>query len=317
MLIDIAEVSFKGGNGGNGKVSFRKHMKGPDGGNGGNGGNLYIESISDLKLLNQFSRETELSAGSGIPGGNNNRSGRSGADLEIFLPVGTSVIEKKTNREIYDLANAGERILLCRGGKGGLGNWEFRSADNPVPRYAETGKKGEVKNLILSLKLIADFGFIGLPNAGKTSLLNEITGAHEKTANYSFTTLTPALGVFKQKVLADIPGLIEGASTGKGLGIGFLKHIEKVKVILHSISCESNDVLRDYETVRTELGKFNKNLLTKKEIILLTKSDLVDAEYLEIAKGLLKDKSTRILPVSINDSESLESLKKLLTKNSI
>jgi GTP-binding protein len=314
MLIDFAEVIFKSGKGGNGKVSFRKHMKGPDGGNGGDGGNLFIESVSDLKLLNQFSRETEFSAENGIPGGSNNRSGKNGADVTIFLPVGTSIIDKRTNQEIWDLSDEGMRILLCCGGKGGLGNWEFRSADNPVPRHADAGKKGEVKELILSLKLIADFGFIGLPNAGKTSLLNEITGSHEKTANYSFTTLAAALGVFKHKVLADIPGLIEGASDGKGLGIGFLKHIEKVKVILHCISCESTDVLRDYETVRTELGKFNKNLLAKKEVIILTKSDLVDAEYLEIAKELLKDKSDNILTISISDSESLEDLKKLLTK---
>jgi GTP-binding protein len=312
MLIDIAEVIFKGGNGGNGKVSFRKHMKGPDGGNGGDGGNLYIESVSDLKLLNQFSRETEFSAGKGIPGGSNNRSGKGGEDLTIFLPLGTSVINKKTNSEIWDLSDPGMRILLCKGGKGGLGNWEYRSADNPVPRYGQSGKKGEVKELILSLKLIADFGFIGLPNAGKTSLLNEITGSHKKTANYSFTTLAAALGVYKQKVLADIPGLIEGASAGKGLGIGFLKHIEKVKVILHCISCESNDVLKDYETVRTELGKFNQNLLTKKEVILLTKSDLVDAEYLEIAKELLKDKSEDILTVSIDDQVSIQDLKNIL-----
>jgi GTP-binding protein len=314
MLIDIAEVTFKGGNGGNGKVSFRKHMKGPDGGNGGDGGNLFIESVSDLKLLNQFSREIAFSAENGVPGGSNNRSGKGGEDLTIFLPVGTSVINKKTNTQIWDLTDEGMRILLCKGGKGGLGNWEYRSADNPVPRYGQSGKKGEVKELILSLKLIADFGFIGLPNAGKTSLLNEITGSHEKTANYSFTTLAAALGVYKQKVLADIPGLIEGASDGKGLGIGFLKHIEKVKVILHCISCESNDVLRDYETVRTELGKFNQNLLTKKEVILLTKTDLVDAEYLEIAKELLKDKTKEILTISINDSDSLEGLKKILTK---
>jgi GTP-binding protein len=314
MLIDIAEVILKGGNGGNGKVSFRKHMKGPDGGNGGDGGNLYIESVSDLKLLNQFSRETELSGGKGIPGGNNNRSGKDGEDLTIFLPVGTSIINKKTNSEIWDLTDEGMRILLCKGGKGGLGNWEYRSADNPVPRYAESGKKGEIKELILSLKLIADFGFIGLPNAGKTSLLNETTGAHEKTANYSFTTLSPALGIFNHMVLADIPGLIEGASNGRGLGISFLKHIEKVKVLLHCISCESTDVLKDYETVRVELGKFNESLLTKKEVILLTKSDLVNEKYLKQAKEILKNKSKTIIPVSINDLESLNELKNTLKK---
>lgn len=312
MLIDIAEVIFKGGNGGGGKVSFRKHMKGPDGGNAGNGGNLYVIAVSDLKLLNQFSREVEFSAEKGIPGGSNQRSGKNGADLTIYLPVGTSIIDKKTNQEIYDLQKEDEKILICRGGRGGLGNWEFRSSDNPVPKHAEPGQKGEVKELILSLKLIADFGFIGLPNAGKTSLLNELTGAHEKTANYSFTTLAPALGVFNKKVLADIPGLIEGASSGRGLGIDFLKHIEKVKILLHCISCQSQGVLIDYQTVRTELGKFNEKLLEKKEIILLTKSDLVDEEYVKKAVKNLKQKSDQIIPVSINDWESLENLKKLL-----
>lgn len=312
MLIDTADVIFKGGDGGGGKVSFRKHKKGPDGGNGGRGGSLYVLAISDLKLLNQFTRENVFSAEKGIPGASNQKSGRNGEDVEIKLPVGTSIIEKDSGREIFDLAKEGERILICKGGEGGLGNWEFRSTENPVPKHAEPGKKGEVKELILSLKIIADFGLIGLPNAGKSSLLNELTGAHEKTANYPFTTLSPALGVFEHKVLADIPGLIEGASDGKGLGIGFLKHVEKVKILLHCISCESEDIQKDYETVRKELGTFNPKMLEKKEVILLTKTDLVDEKYLENAKKLLKDKSDQIIPVSINDWTSLENLKRML-----
>jgi len=312
MLIDTANVIFKGGDGGNGKVSFRKNMKGPDGGNGGDGGNLFVVAKSDLKLLNQFTREDTFSAEKGIPGGSNQRHGKNGSDLEIYLPVGTSIIERETNRELYDLTEEGQRILICKGGKGGLGNWEFRSSDNPVPRKAEPGKKGQIKELVLSLKLIADFGLIGLPNAGKSSLLNELTGAHEKIANYPFTTLAPALGVFEHKVLADIPGLIEGASNGRGLGIGFLKHIEKVKVLLHCISCESTDFLKDYQTVRNELGTFNPKLLEKKEIILLTKTDLVDPIYIKEAKKKLADKSDQIVPVSINDWNSIENLKTYL-----
>jgi GTP-binding protein len=312
MLIDIAEVIFKGGDGGGGKVSFRKHMKGPDGGNGGNGGALYVLAKNDLKLLNQFTRENTFSAEKGIPGASNQKSGRNGEDLEIVLPVGTSIIDKQSGHEIYDLTKEGERVLVCKGGKGGLGNWEFRGDQDNVPKHAEPGEKGEIKELILSLKIIADFGLIGLPNAGKSSLLNELTGAHEKTANYPFTTLSPALGVFEHKVLADIPGLIEGASTGRGLGIGFLKHVEKVKVLLHCISCESFDILKDYETVRGEMEKFNPKMMEKKEIILLTKSDLVDEKYIENAKKLLKTKSDKIISVSINDWTSLENLKKLL-----
>jgi len=312
MLIDIAEVTFKGGTGGGGKVSFRKHMKGPDGGNGGRGGDLYVVAKPDLKLLYQFSREDLYSAGNGIPGGSNQRSGKNGDDLEIFLPVGTSIIDNKNGREIYDLNKADERILLCKGGHGGLGNWEFRAEEKNTPKHAEPGQKGEVKNLILSLKLIADFGLIGLPNAGKSSLLNELTGAHEKIANYPFTTLAPALGVFEHKVLADIPGLIEGASSGRGLGIGFLKHVEKVKVLLHCISCESVDALKDYETVRKEMEKFNPKMMEKTEIILLTKSDLVDEKYVGGAKKLLKTKTDQIIGVSINDWSSIENLKKVL-----
>ena len=312
MLIDIAEVIFKGGDGGGGKVSFRKHMKGPDGGNGGRGGNLYVLAKPDLKLLYQFSREDLYSAGNGISGGSNQRSGKNGDDIEIFLPVGTSIIDNKSGKEIYDLNKADERILLCKGGHGGLGNWEFRAEEKNTPKHAEPGQKGEVKNLILSLKLIADFGLIGLPNAGKSSLLNELTGAHEKTANYPFTTLAPALGVFEHKVLADIPGLIEGASSGRGLGIGFLKHVEKVKILLHCISCETLDVIKDYQTVRNELGIFNPKLLEKKEVILLTKSDLVDEKYVENAKKLLREKSGQVISISINDWKSIENLKKLL-----
>lgn len=312
MLIDIAEVIFKGGDGGGGKISFRKHMKGPNGGNGGNGGNLFVIAKNDLKLLNQFTRENTFTAKKGVSGGSNQKSGKNSANLEIVLPVGTSIIDKKSGLEIYDLTKEGERILICKGGRGGLGNWEFRGDQDNVPKHAEPGQKGEIKKLILSLKIIADFGLIGLPNAGKSSLLNELTGAHEKIANYPFTTLAPALGVFEHKVLADIPGLIEGASSGRGLGIGFLKHIEKVKVLLHCISCETPDVIKDYETVRKELGTFNDKLLEKNEIILLTKSDLVDQKYIEQAKNILKEKSDQIMPISINDWSILENLKKLL-----
>lgn len=312
MLLDIAEVAFKAGNGGNGKSSFRKNMKGPDGGNGGRGGDLIVLAKSDLKLLNQFSRETFFSAENGAPGGTNGRTGKNGENLEISLPVGTSIIDKKSGDELFDLKLPYERILIAKGGSGGLGNWEFRSSENRTPKHAEPGEKGEIKELILSLKLIADFGLIGLPNAGKSSLLNELTGSHAKTANYAFTTLSPSLGVFNGKVIADIPGLIEGASHGKGLGIGFLKHVEKVKVLIHCLSCESENVIKDYETVRTELAKFNPILLDKKEIVLLTKSDLVNEKYIKAVIKKLSEKSSQIIQVSINDWSSIENLKKLL-----
>lgn len=312
MLIDTAEVTFKAGDGGNGKVSFRKNRKGPDGGNGGKGGDFLIVGADNLKLLNQFSRETLFVAENGIPGAGNQRSGRNGEDLTISLPVGTEIIDKKTGQTLFEITKLNEKMLVAKGGIGGLGNWEFRSSENPAPKFAEPGKKGEVKELILSLRLIADFGLVGLPNVGKSSLLNELTGAHAKTANYEFTTLSASLGVYNGKVLADIPGLIEGASAGRGLGIGFLKHIEKVKVILHCISATSPDPLKDYKTVREELGKFNSELPKKEEIILLTKSDLVTPKELELAKKKLEKSSKEVMAVSINDWKSLEKLKEIL-----
>ncbi len=314
MLIDSVDVTFKGGRGGAGIVSFGKMQRsGPDGGNGGKGGDLYVVATSDITLLNQFSVEKEYAAENGIKGGKKKSTGKDGHNLEILLPVGTSIIDKKTDSTILELSQIGQRELLCKGGIGGKGNWELRSPKRTTPEFSQSGKTGEIKELTLSLKLIADFGFIGLPNAGKTSLLNELTNSKAKIANYAFTTLSANVGVLKTKLLADIPGLIEGASTGKGLGIGFLKHIEKVGILLHCITCESTDPLKDYETIRIELGTFNQKLLKKKEVILLTKSDMIDTKTLKELVKKMKTKASKVLPVSIHDWESLEKLKKLIT----
>ncbi|MFH1970832.1 MAG: GTPase, partial [Patescibacteria group bacterium] len=227
MLLDTVEVVFKGGQGGNGITSFGKQVgSGPDGGNGGKGGDLYVIATSDLTLLNQFSRKAIFAAENGESGRKKKMSGQNGKDLELFLPFGTSIIDRQTNETIYELDSIGERRLICIGGAGGKGNWEFRSSTKQAPKYHQMGFPGEERKIILSLKLIADFGLVGLPNSGKSSLLNELTNAHAKTASYPFTTLSPNLGVCEKKFLADIPGLIEGASKGKGLGIRFLKHIE-------------------------------------------------------------------------------------------
>lgn len=302
MLLDTVDVTFSAGNGGNGKVSFKKIGRGPDGGNGGKGGDLYILVVSDLTVLNQFSQKTFLSAENGIPGGHDIKSGGKGDDLIIKLPVGTSLINRDTNQVVLELIKVGEKLKLLKGGDGGRGNWEFRSARNTTPMRAQKGFPGEILNLTLNLRLIADFGLIGLPNAGKSSLLNELTNTNVKTANYAFTTLSPNLGVINDKVVADIPGLIEGASDGKGLGIKFLKHIEKVKVLLHCIDATSDNYERDYKTVRNELGIYNKDLLKKKEIILLCKTDLLNA----------KVKFKNAISVSIHDLESIEKIKKFL-----
>jgi GTP-binding protein len=232
--------------------------------------------------------------------------------LEIFLPFGTSIIDKETGNTIYELDKIGDRRLICSGGFGGKGNWEFRSSINQTPKYHQPGLPGLERKLTLSLKLIADFGLVGLPNSGKSSLLNELTNAHAKIADYPFTTLSPNLGVCEGKFLADIPGLIEGASRGKGLGIRFLKHIEKVSVILHCVSTESMDLSSDYNTVRTEIGKYSQELLKKKEVILLTKSDLIDKKIVKKYISELKTKAPKVLAVSIHDWESVEKLKDLI-----
>lgn len=312
MLIDHVLVHFKAGDGGAGKVSFKRLGKGPDGGNGGKGGDLYVEASSDLSLLNQFSRKANILVQEGTNGSFNNETGKKGDDLVVKLPVGTSLINQKTNQVILELTEVGQKVKLLKGGIGGKGNFDLRSAKNVTPLKAQAGRKGEELYLILDLKLIADYGLIGLPNAGKSSLLNELTGSTAKTANYAFTTLEPNLGVINGRIIADIPGLIEGASSGRGLGIRFLKHIEKVKVLIHCIDSNSTDFKRDYEIVRRELGEYNKDLLKKKEIILLTKSDMVDNKVKFSAKGGPASGWKKALNISIHDMDAIDTLKNML-----
>ena len=315
MFIDEVEISVQGGHGGAGKVSFGKKAKsGPDGGNGGRGGNVYFEADNDITLLTQFVSKKEFSATNGDPGDRNRKTGKDADGLTIRIPVGTSVLDKRTESILFEMFDAGQKELVCKGGLGGRGNYEFRSPRRTTPKFAQPGLPGEKKELFLSLKLIADFGLIGLPNAGKSSLLNELTNAKSKVANYPFTTLTPNLGVLKGKIIADIPGLIEGASTGRGLGISFLKHIEKVGLILHCISSETNNPNRDYNTIRKELESYSEILLEKDEIILITKSDLADKKTVQKINTSLKNKVKRFHSVSIYDWRSIEKLRKMLVK---
>lgn len=311
MLIDEVEITVIAGKGGPGKVSFRtKKGAGPDGGDGGKGGDVFATITSDIYALNRFVSQNILKASDGKPGGANNKSGADGKDLILELSIGT-VISYDDGTEI-ELNEPNQQILLAKGGLGGRGNSFFKSSLNTTPRYAQPGLKGEEKNLKLRLKLIADFGLIGLPNAGKSSLLNELTNANAKIGDYPFTTLEPNLGVIKGKVLADIPGLIEGASKGRGLGHKFLKHIEKVSLLLHCISSQSEDPLYDYKIVHQELEKYNPGLVEKEEIILLTKSDLVDKQQLAKHVKSLKRLKKKIIPISIYDWESLQILTKEL-----
>ncbi|MBI2334271.1 GTPase ObgE [Candidatus Daviesbacteria bacterium] len=320
MLVDEVSIIIKGGHGGPGRVSFHKKKgAGPDGGNGGKGGDVWVEATPDLYALNRFVSKRVLAAPNGEPGGNNEKSGANAKDLILVMPIGTFITDEE-DKEI-ELDEIGEKVLLAKGGLGGKGNAFFKSPSNTTPRYAQPGLTGEEKKLNLKLKLIADFGLIGLPNAGKSSILNELTSANAKIGDYPFTTLEPNLGILPprhpersegSKILADIPGLIEGASEGKGLGHKFLKHIEKVKLLLHCISAESANPFADYKIILEELEKFNPKLLEKQEIILLTKSDLVDKKDLEKKIKDLNKTKKQIIPVSIHDWESLQSLIKIL-----
>lgn len=309
MLIDDVVVKVKAGDGGNGAVSFKRNAQtakgGPDGGNGGNGGDLYLLGTSDTTVLAEFSYKKHIFAENGIKGSKKNLYGRNGKDKIILVPLGTQVTDLET-KDSFEVTNTTDKILIAKGGKGGKGNNEFKSATNQTPKYAEKGTLGEEKKIRFELKFIADVGLIGLPNAGKSSLLEVLTNAHPKIANYPFTTLEANLGVLNTFVIADIPGLIEGASQGKGLGDKFLKHIEKTKILLHCIDSQSENPLSDYKTIREELGRYNPLLLEKQEVIIITKSDLsnqidLKAKFNKIEKELMF--------VSIYDDKSLEALK--------
>ena len=315
MLIDEAVINVRGGSGGNGAASFRRNAQtakgGPDGGNGGNGGNVYLKGIDDVTALAQFRYKKKFSAEDGIKGGKQNLYGRNGKDLIISIPIGTQVTDKVT-KDSFEVANSQDKILVARGGKGGRGNNEFKSATNQTPLYAEKGEMGESRQFILELKLIADVGLIGFPNSGKSSLLSVLTNANPKIGNYPFTTLEPNLGVLGGLIIADIPGLIEGASGGKGLGIKFLKHVEKTKVLVHCIDIQSESLSKDYQTIRSELKAYNESLINKPEIILITKADLVDEKTREARLRIIKKLNKNSFLISIYSNEQLSNFKKVI-----
>ncbi len=315
MLIDEAFIIFRAGHGGPGKVSFYPGEKaGPDGGNGGRGGDVYLIATSDLTALRPYTSKKVKAAENGSAGQSFLKSGHDGKDLEVILPVGTVLTDQETGK-VTELTTPGQKVLFCTGGLGGRGNYEFRSSRRTTPEFAQPGLPGEEKACTIQLKLIAQYGLIGLPNAGKSSLLNELTAANVKVANYPFTTLEPNLGTLpNSRIIADIPGLIEGASGGKGLGIKFLKHIEKVEMLLHCISAESDNPEGDYKTIRNELKLYNPELLEKPELILLTKSDTQNEKGVEKIIKSLKKLNPEVITVSIHNFDQIESLKKYLSK---
>jgi GTPase len=312
MLVDKVELLIKAGNGGNGASTFLRNgmtaRGGPDGGNGGNGGNVYFQGSRNLNDLKEFRFKKSVKAEDGSPGKNRKLFGKNAEDLLIYVPLGTHITDNRTGG-VYEIRNADKPVLFARGGKGGRGNTEFKTATNQAPDYAETGTPGEERSLTLELKMIADIGLIGLPNAGKSSLLATLTHATPKIGNYPFTTLQPNIGMLDEYTLADIPGLIEGASKGKGLGISFLKHIEKTKILLHCIDATDPDPLKTYDIVRKEFAEFNEKLLEKPEVILLTKTDLADPKEVAKKEKLFIKKGLEVITCSIYDEESLDKLR--------
>lgn len=315
MLIDDITIEVSSGKGGRGAVAFNnvKMSRGPAGGNGGDGGNVYLEGISNLDALNQLRFKKELKAGNGDDGRPQFSDGRAGKDLIFQVPVGT-VIHNLTSGMDREVVKIGERILIARGGGGGKGNFLFRSGRNVTPMQFQYGLAGQSFALRLELKMIANVGFVGLPNVGKSSLLNELTSSKSKVANYRFTTLEPNLGVYYDLILADIPGLIEGASAGKGLGIKFLRHIERTQTLFHFVAADARNPSQDYKTIRQELGGYNKLLLKKPEYLFISKSDTVSPKELKTITSSLKKLNTEVLPISIYDFDSIEKLKKILNK---
>ncbi|HVM76847.1 MAG TPA: GTPase ObgE [Candidatus Paceibacterota bacterium] len=313
MLIDEVSITIRAGHGGKGAVAFNKNLMslGPVGGSGGLGGSVIAVGVSDLSALGQFRYKKDFAAENGQDGRGQFRDGHTGKDLILKLPVGTVIHNLTTGTDI-EITKVGEEIVLAKGGIGGKGNFQFRSSRNTSPTFAQDGRPGEAFELRLELKYIADVGFVGLPNVGKSSLLNKLTNAHSKVANYHFTTLEPNLGVYYELILADIPGLIEGSSAGKGLGIKFLRHIERTGTLFHFISSESEDPAGDYKTIRKELGAYNKALLKKPEYLFLTKIDLLSPAELKKKIVALKTINPDVTPISIHEPESIKIVEKIL-----
>lgn len=315
MLVDDIKIKVVAGNGGKGAVAFNKNLMslGPTGGSGGKGGSVSAEGISDLSSLNQFRFKKDVTAQNGEDGRGQFRDGNNGENLIIKIPVGT-VIHNLSNSNKTEIIKIGERIILAQGGKGGKGNFKFRSPTNTSPKQFQPGLPGENFEFRLELKLIADVGLIGFPNAGKSSLLNELTKAKSKVANYPFTTLEPNLGAYYELILADIPGLIEGASSGRGLGIKFLRHIERTKILFHLISAESENPSKDYKIIKNELKKYSPDLAKKPEYLFLSKSDMLPEKEIKKKLVILKKLNKNVLAISIHNWDSLEKVKNLLNK---
>ena len=320
-FLDQVKIYIKAGNGGDGSPSFRREkfieFGGPDGGDGGKGGSVILRSEQNLNTLIDYRYQQHHKAQRGENGSGQNRTGKGGEDLILKVPLGTQVFEEDNKTLIYDFTKIGEEFVVANGGKGGLGNTRFKSSTNRAPRKYTKGTDGEEFVIWLQLKTIADIGIIGLPNAGKSSLLAAVTNANPKIANYQFTTLNPNLGVAtyddKEITLADIPGLIEGAHEGTGLGTQFLKHIERCKSLLHLIDITNDDLMKSYNQVKKELQNYSSELTKKKEIIVLNKIDLIDDDIVKKKiEDFSKNKKCEILTVTTLKKDSVSKIKSKL-----
>lgn len=324
-FIDIAHIDVKSGDGGPGHLSFRREKftpkGGPDGGNGGKGGDVIFVTDKQLSTLLDFKYSREHFAEDGHPGGKNRRFGKDGKNIIIRVPVGTIIKDTETDEVIADLDKPEMKFIFLIGGKGGKGNSEFATSTNQAPRYAQPGIAGEYRSLTLELKLLADVGLVGYPNVGKSTLISVISDAKPKIADYHFTTLVPNLGIVKigdyqSFTLADIPGLIEGASEGKGLGHQFLRHVDRTKVIVFLLEAISEDIKKDYKILNKELNKYNPEMKLKKRIICISKSDAVDEVLLKkLQKAVDKrsvDKNAEHLLISSISHHNTENLKYMI-----
>ena len=315
MLVDNIKLTIIAGNGGNGSAHLRHDAQtskgGPDGGNGGDGGNIYFQGSHNITDLREFRYKKKIVAPSGTDGKGQKMFGKNARPITTFVPLGTRITDLASG-DVYEMTDTTTRILMARGGLGGRGNVEFKTPTNQTPRNVEYGTPGQEKHLLLELRLIAQIGLIGLPNSGKSSLLAVLTHATPKIADYPFTTLEPNIGMLGTAAIADIPGLIEGASKGKGLGIDFLRHIEKTKILIHCIDLTNTSPKTSYDTVRNEFKKFNPGLLAKPEYILLSKSDLASETTIRKTRARFEKSGKTVLTCSIYDQQSIDSLRQTL-----